>query len=47
MNDTAFWSEVVSLLLSLVCLIEREKLKRKPTTSELRAAGKEALCKDE
>jgi hypothetical protein len=45
MADDHFWSEIVSLLLRLVCLIEREKLQREPTTAELRKAGKQALCK--
>lgn len=41
--DSAFWENVVSLLLSLVCLIEKEKLQRDPTTAELRKAGKQVL----
>lgn len=45
-DDNAFWKELVSQLISIVCLIERVKLGRTPTTSQLRKAGKEALCQD-
>ena len=45
-NDHDFWERVVSLLLSLVCTIEKDKLHRKPTTSELREAGKAKLAQD-
>lgn len=44
-DDEEFWKEFVGLLIQLVCLVEREKLKREPTTAELRKAGKETLCK--
>ena len=43
-DDFAFWEELVSQLISVVCLIEREKLGRIETTSVLRNAGKNALC---
>lgn len=43
-DDKAFWEELVSQLISMVCLIERKKLGRTTTTSQLRKAGKESLC---
>ena len=43
-DDKGFWEELVSQLISIVCLIEREKLGRIATTSQLRRAGKDALC---
>ena len=43
-DDSAFWEELVSQLISIVCLIEREKLDRITTTSQLRRAGKDVLC---
>jgi hypothetical protein len=45
-DDSAFWKEVFSQLIRLACLIERQKLGRTVTTSDLRQAGKEALCKE-
>ena len=45
-DDQEFWEEFVSGLLNLVCIIERQKLKRKPDTAELRKAGKQALHKE-
>jgi len=44
-DETAFWEEVNSALIRLVCIIERHKLHATYTTSELRKAGKQALCK--
>jgi len=43
-DDQEFYEQIVSLLLSLVCLIERKKLKRPHTTSELRKIAKEKLA---
>ena len=40
-DDKAFWEDFVSYLIQIVCLIERKKLKRFPTTAELRKLGKE------
>ena len=45
-DDSAFWQEFVSQLISMVCLIEREKLRPTHTTSELRGIAKDALCKE-
>lgn len=45
-GDKAFWLEVRSLLIRLVCLIEKEKLDEACTTAELRRAGKEHLTKN-
>ena len=42
--DIEFWQELHRLLLSVVCTIERYKWPDKPTTSELRKAGK-SICK--
>jgi hypothetical protein len=42
--DDKFWSEMVSLLLRAVCLIERDKLHRTHTTADLRKAGKKVLA---
>jgi hypothetical protein len=44
-DDAAFWEELDSLLIQVACLIERRKLRRTHTTSDLRALGKKALCK--
>jgi len=38
--DKEFWQEIHRLLLSLICTIERYKFPDRPTTSELRKAGK-------
>ena len=43
-DDKAFWEELFSQLISIACLIERQKLGRTITTSDLRKAGKESLC---
>jgi len=43
-DDYAFWEEIVSQLIKLVCTIERMKLGRTMTTSVLRKAGKDSLC---
>jgi len=43
-DDSSFWEELVSQLISVVCLIERKKLGRTLTTSVLRKAGKDSLC---
>ena len=40
-DDKEFWEDFVSYLIQIVCLIERKKLKRFPTTAELRKLGKE------
>ena len=45
-DDFAFWEELISQLISIVCLIERQKLGRTITTSKLRRAGKDVLCND-
>ena len=44
-DDKEFWEDFVSYLIQIVCLIERKKLKRSPTTAELRKLGKER-CND-
>ena len=43
-DDKEFWEELVSLLLQVVCLIEREKLGKLMTNADLRRAGKQVLC---
>ena len=40
-EEQEFWEEWVSLEIQKICLIERKKLKRFPTTAELRKLGKE------
>jgi len=40
-EEEELWEEVCSLLIQLVCLFEKKKLKRFPTTAELRKLGKE------
>ena len=45
-DDKDFWEELFSQLISIACLIERKKLGRTVTTSDLRKAGKEALCNE-
>ena len=40
-DDKEFWEDFVSYLIQIVCLVERKKLKRFPTTAELRKIGKE------
>jgi hypothetical protein len=42
-DEQEFYEQMVSLLISMVCLIERQKLNRPHTTSELRKIGKERL----
>jgi hypothetical protein len=44
--EKLFWQEVNALLIQLVCLVERHKLASTYTTSDLRKAGKSALCTD-
>lgn len=44
-DDAAFWEELNSLLIQMVCVIERQKLRSTHTTSELRKIGKAVLCK--
>jgi hypothetical protein len=44
--DREFWEELHRLLLSAVCTIERYKFPEKPTTSELRKAGKKVCQVD-
>ena len=44
-DDREFWEKIHRLLLSLVCVIEREKLGVQ-TTAELRKAGKKAIKVD-
>lgn len=45
-EEEEFWKEWVSLEIQKVCLVERLKLKRFPTTSELRKLGKESKMED-
>ena len=45
-DDEALWEGLVSLLIQMACTIERLKLRRTYTTSDLRKAGKRALCND-
>ena len=45
-EDDALWEELVSLLIQAACLIERKRLHRTYTTSDLRKAGKQVLCND-
>ena len=46
MEEEDFWNEIHRLLLSMVCVIERYKRPDKPTTSELREAGKKVIKVD-
>jgi len=49
-QDEQFWQELRSLLLQMVCLIEKTKLGHDTTTADLRKAGKRVLregCKDQ
>ena len=45
-EDDALWEELVGLLIQAACLIERKRLHRTYTTSDLRKAGKRVLCND-
>jgi len=45
-EEEQFWDDIHRLLLSAVCIIERYKRKDKPTTSELREAGKKVIKVD-
>jgi hypothetical protein len=45
-EDEAFWEDFNSLLIQMSCLVERKKLHRTYTTSDLRKAGKRVLCND-
>lgn len=45
-EDQAFWQGIVALAIQFVCHVERHKLHCTYTTSDLRRAGKSALCGD-
>lgn len=42
-TDETFWQEIRSLLLQMVCLIEKQKLAQEHTTADLRREGKRVL----
>ena len=46
MDDREFWEAIHRLLLSLVCVIEKHKLPDRPSTAELRKAGKRVIDVD-
>jgi hypothetical protein len=45
-KEIELWQDIHRLLLSIVCKIEEHKFPNRPTTSELRKAGKKAICVD-
>ena len=45
-DDREFWEAIHRLLLSLVCVIEKHKLPDRPSTAELRKAGKRVIDVD-